>query len=45
VMAQAYNLSPREAIAGGLGIPGQSGIHSETLPPKNKKECVRSDFN
>jgi hypothetical protein len=36
VVVHAFNPSTQEAEAGGLQVQGQPGLHSETLPHKNK---------
>jgi hypothetical protein len=48
VVAHTFNCSTREAEAGGFlslrlawstkGVPGQPGLHRETLPQKTKKK-------
>jgi hypothetical protein len=44
VVAHTYNPSIQEAKAGGSRVPGQSGLHSETLSQKKKtKEEKKSE--
>ena len=38
VMAHAYNQGTWALEAGGLGVQGQPGLHSEALPHKRNKQ-------
>jgi hypothetical protein len=38
MVVYVYNPSTREAETGGSGVPGQFGLHSETLSLKKKKK-------